>query len=908
MGDLTSAGTGREPAWRRYLRFWGARVEADVDDELAFHVESRTAEYVALGMDRDAARRRALAQFGDMNRYREETRAIDNSDLRRRTVAEFLGGVREDVRFATRQIRRKRSLGFAAVSCLALGIGASTAIFSVVNAVLFRPLPFAQPERLVLVSEGWSQIAPDLHRIASPNIVDFEAARGRAFESLALAQGWSGTIVHDGDAELVPGAQVTPSFFEVLAVRPAIGRPFEAGDVTTGAPLVTILSDGYWRRRYAADLHIVGKTIAFASGRSAEIVGVMPPSFRFPFAALEMPTGDMLMPLYITPEMAAYRGNSYDGTAIGRLRHGVTVRDAEAALRDIVRQFPTRYPDTYGKMAEIGGRHFVHVTPLGTAVHGDVRRQLLLLLGAVGFLLLVACINVASLFVARTAARRREFDVRRALGATRGRLAQQLFAEAFLLVVAAGILGLLLGWWGAKALVAAAPSEFYRSFDIAVDWRVTAAVLGVMLATSFAFALLPPSAGGRLDSLGDNERAATAAPVRSRARRVLIVSEIALALVLTIGAGLMIRSFAKARAVDPGFDPAGVMTFRISLPLTRYRDSDRLKATELQLLEQFRRMPGVRAASAGRPLPMTEGWQITFTPEGPPQAKLPLATNAFVLPGFLETMRVRLQTGRTFTVHDDANAPPVVIVNETLARRYFGGNALGHRLKWGTGPSPDRWMTVIGVVGDVKHDGLDAASQPSVYMPVLQQDSGTVSMYRFLSYVVRLDGGSAPTMRAFRDAAHDVDPQLAMVAATSMEALVGRSIVDRRFHTLLLGLFSALALILAATGVYGLLQYSVLQRTREIGIRVAIGARRANVMQLVIGEAMRLTAIGVALGVAGALALTRVMRSLLFATSPLDLLSFAVAAALLLIVALAASYLPTRRALCIDPATAMRGD
>lgn len=903
MGDLRNR--RREPAWRRYWRFWGANAEADLDEEMAFHVQSRVDEYVAAGMDAASARRTALAQFGNVARYRRETGAVDGQNSAMRGAAVMLGNVREDTRFALRQVLRHRSLSYAAVSCLALGIGASTAIFTVVNAVLFRPLPFPEADRLVSISEGWSRIETDFRRISSPNIADFEAARGSAFASLGVARSWNGTIVvADGESEMVPGAQVSPSFFDVLGTRPRIGRAFQPADVYAGAPLVAVISDSYWRRRYGADPNVIGKPLKFASGRVAEVVGVMPPSFHFPFSALSMSGGDILMPLYIGPDQTAYRGNSYDAVAIGRLNAGVSVRAAEAALDNILQQFPARYPETYGKMVAMGGKLSVHVTPFATAVRGDVQRQLLLLLGAVGFLLLVACINVASLFVARIVARRREFDTRLALGATRHRVAQQLFVEALILLLAAAGIGLLLGWWGAKALVTTAPGTFYQSFDMTIDWRVVAVVLAVTVATAFAFAVTS-LLSRRRSSLSTTERSGTAAPDRSRARRALIVAEIALALVLTIGSGLMIRSFARASAVDPGFDPAGVMTFQISLPLTRFTNANVIRATEQDLVARFRRVPGVLNASAGRPLPMTEGWQITFTPEGPPLANLPLATNAFVLPGFFETLRARLRVGRTFTSDDRMDAPRVVVVNETLARRYFAGNAVGRRLKWGGGPT-NPWMTVIGVVADVKHDRLDGDPQPSVYMPVLQQDTGSVGTYRILSYVIRLATGIAPPMHALRAAIHDVDPQLSMTGAVEMDVIAGRTIAGRRFNASLLALFSALGLAVAATGVYGLLQYSVLQRTREIGIRVAMGAQRVNVVRLVIGDALRLTLVGATLGVLGGVALTRVMRSLLFATSPMDALSFLTAAALITGVSVAASYLPTRRALRIDPALAMR--
>ncbi len=900
-------------AWRRYLGFFGARPERDVDDELAFHLQERVDEYVASGMHPDAARAATLERLGDLARYRGETLAIEQQEERRRTVSDVTHSIIGDIRFGARQLGRNLPLTIAALLCFALGVGANTSIFSVVNAVLFRPLPFPDPNEIVMVSEGLSKMAADINAITAADLLDFKETEGRAFESLATAQIRYSTIMVNGEAELVPGTAVTPSAFRVLRVNAALGRTLVDSDTLASTPFVVVISDALWRRRFGADPAIVGKPITFSNGRTAEVVGIMPAGFAFPLPGLGMPVADIFLPFGFGPAVINQRADMFNTLAFGRLQKGVSPGRAEAALSEIARQLPQRYPESWGKMKNNGNNLLIHVKSLRGAAVGASRRPLLVLLGAVGFVLLIACINVASLFVARASARTNEIAIRKALGATRGRLTQQFLAEALLLLTAGSALGLVAAHWATRALVALAPGDFYSSFDVSLDARVLAVTGGLTVLTALVFSILPGLRSQRSDaeqSLRGDSRSSTATRVRQHGRRLLIVSEVAFALMLTVGAGLMLRSFARVRAVDPGFDPDNLVTFSVSLPASRYADVDRLKLTEQQIVQRLRAMPGVMAASATSNLPMQNLWQITFTPEGPPPAQTPVASNSLVLPGFFESMRIPLRTGRLFTESDAKGTSGVVIINETMARQYYGNtNPVGRKWKWGMPNSPVPPKEIIGVVADVKHSALDEQPSPAVYQPVLQQDTGQiVGMYRGLTYVVRTRMTPASLAASARTAVRGVDPLLLVLNVRPMDGLVGQTIAARKFNATLLGLFAALALALAGTGVYGVLQYSVVQRKREMGIRIAIGATSSDMIRLIVGQAVGLAVIGVTIGLAGAFALTRVIRALLFNTNPLDLMTFAASTVVLLAIAVMSAYLPARRALRIDPTIAMRAE
>jgi putative ABC transport system permease protein len=828
-------------------------------------------------------------------------------------MSDVIQSIIADIRFALRQLRRNLPLTIAALLCFALGVGANTSIFSVVNAVLFRPLPFPDSDRLVVMSEGIPKLAADIGSISAADLLDLKEAEGRAFESVALARRRDATIMVNGEAEVIPGSAVTPSAFKALRVAPVVGRAFLDSDTTASAPLVVLVSNSLWRRRYGADRAMVGKQVTFSSGQTAEVVGIMPAGFAFPLPGLGMPVADIFFPFRFTPAVLNQRADNFGSLAFGRLQNGVSVARAEAALGEIMRQLPLRYPESWGKAQSRGGNPVIHVKSLRTTAIGQSRRPLLVLLGAVGFVLLIACINVASLFVARATARKREIAVRTALGATRRRLTQQFLAEALLLLTLGSVLGLVAALWGTRALVALAPGDFYSSFNASIDARVLAVTGGLTMLTALVFAVLPGLRGRTTEaeqSLRTEGRSAPADRTRQHGRRVLIVSEVAFAVVLTIGAGLMIRSFARARAVNPGFDPENLVTFRINLPAAAYTEPDRIKLTEQLILQRLREIPGVTAASAASDLPMQGDWLIVFTPEGPPPANLPVATNSLVLPGFFEAMRIPLRAGRVFNERDTKGSPGVVVINETMARKYYGNtNPVGRQFKRGSPDSPVPLHEIVGVVADVKHRTLDEEPMPAVYHAVLQQDTGQiVPLYRGLSYVVRSRTAPARLAGSLRTAARGVDPKLVVLNVLPMGKIVGETIAARKFNATLLGLFAALALALAATGVYGVLQYSVIQRKREMGIRIAIGATSSDIIRLIVGQAVGLAVIGVAIGVAGAVALTRVIRALLFNTNPLDAVTFAAGAAVLLLIAGAASYLPARRALRIDPTLAMRND
>jgi predicted permease len=900
-------------SWRRYLSFFGARAERDVDDELAFHVQARIDEYIAAGMDPNAARAATLERIGDLTRYRGETLAIEQQEERRRTMSDVTQSIISDIRFGARQLSRNLPLTIAALLCFALGVGANTSIFSVVNAVLFRPLPFPDSDKLVMVSEGIQKLAVDINAISAADLLDFKETEGRAFQSLAVVQQRGATIMVNGEAEVIPGAAVTPSAFKVLRINPAIGRGFAESDTTAAAPLVVVISDALWRRKYGADRAMVGKQITFSTGRTAEVVGIMPASFGFPLPGLGMPVADIFFPFRFTAGVLNSRADNFNTVAFGRLQNGVSMERAEALLGAIARQLPQRYPETWGKLWNTQGELLVHVKSLRATAVGQSRRPLLVLLGAVGFVLLIACINVASLFVARASARKREIAIRKVLGATRGRLTQQFLAEALLLLSAGSALGLIAAHWGTRALVALAPGNFYSSFDVTIDARVLAVTGGLTVITALVFSILPGLRGQRSDaeqSMRDEGRASTANRTRQQGRRVLIVSEVAFALVLTIGAGLMLRSLARVRAVNPGFDPENVAIFRVNLPTAAYPDADRVKLAEQQIVQRLRETPGVMSASGTSNLPMEGLWQITFTPEGAPPSQIPVASNALVLPGYFEAMRIPLRAGRLFNERDTRETPGVVIINETMARKYYGNaNPVGRKFKWGPSDSPVPLKEIVGVVADVKQSTLDEVPSSSVYHAILQQDTGQiVGMYRGLSYVVRARMAPANLAASIRTAVRAVDPKLIVLNVRPMDTIVGETIATRRFNATLLALFAALALALAATGVYGVLQYSVIQRKREMGIRIAIGASSSAMIRLIVGQALGLAIIGVVIGLAGAFALTRVIRSLLFETNALDAVTFAASAVILLSIAVLSSYLPARRALRIDPTIAMRAE
>lgn len=900
----------RTPSWRRYLRFWGNDSQRDLDDELRFHLEARYEEFLAAGMDPARARAESEQRFGDVLNVREQCVTIDSQWNRERSMIDIVQTIFADFRYAFRQLRRNAALNVAAILCFALGIGANTSIFSVVDAVLFRPLPFREPDRLVLVGEGLPRFGTEnFGVISAPEFEDYQRLDGRVFSNSAIYEDASFALGGSGEPERVVGLSGSAALFDVFGVTMARGRAFSPGDVQSSSPSVVVISDALWRRRFDADPGVVGRSID-VDGKPTTIIGVARPELRFPLPAIGGEPADLFVPYKMTPDIRRQRGNAYRTFLLARLAPGVSLTTAKRAVADLATSLPNLHPESYGANWKTVGDAF----PLRGQTTKDVRRPLILLLAAVGMVLLIACINVSSLLIARAAARQREISVRQALGASRSRLVQQFFAESLVLVSIAGVLGVVVATYGARLLAAHAPRAVLQGYDVSVDARVLATTAVVVIVTALVFSLVPALGQSRASlglTLRDEGRSSTAGRSRQRGRRLLVVTEISLALMLATVAGLMVRSFLRARAIDPGFDPEHAVSVRVGLLDSRYPSSDQVLEFETRLLDRLRQIPGVRAASATNELPMGDNRvRFAFSVEGATMPKIPIASGEVIFPAYFDAMRIPLRDGRAFGSGDVKGALRVAVVNETLARKFFGSRgAIGRRLKSGSPESHEAWLTIVGVAADVKETGLDQSTEPAIYFPALQEDSAVVQdLVRSLVYVVRTDGDPDAAMRDVSRTIRAADPALPLIGLRRLTDVVDVSVAERRFNTWLLGAFAVLALVLAAVGIYGLIAYSVVQRTREIGIRLAIGATPTNVLGLVVGQGARVAAAGVAIGLVGSFALTRLLGTLLFDVSPFDPIAFAVAAVLLLGVAALASYLPARRAARIDPQSAIRAE
>ena len=819
-----------------------------------------------------------------------------------------------DVTFALRQLRRSPVLALAAILCFALGIGLNSAIFSIVNGVLLRPLPYRDADRIVVIQEGLPRMGPTMGRISPPEFLDYRELEGRVFQATAIYEPRSYTVRSpDGSLERVPGAIVSGSFLRVLGREPALGSipptwvDNAANPSASVATAEVIVSHAFWRTRLGGDSSIIGKTMPIGA-TTATVAAVMPPNVTFPIGGIGVTPADIFVLYEVSAPVMARRADNYGTWAFGRLADGVSVADADAAVSRVASGLPGRYPEFYkaNTGTVVGG-----VQTLREAITGSVRQPLLVLLGAVCLVLLIACLNVSSLLVARSVSRAREIAVRRAIGASRTRLAQQFLTESLVLVVLGGAVGLLFGRYGATLLARLVPNGALNGYDIGLDWRVVAVTAAVTGLTALIFSVLPGLAGR--DDLQTTLREGDSRQ-RGLSRSGLVVAEIAIALLLTIGAGLMVRSLLRLNGVDPGFSADRLLTFRVTFPTSRYATYAAAMAGQQQLAQRLAAIPGVGAVSSATDIPVNGGSLITFTPDpalGPLPEKVPVATTSLVQPGYFETMGIPLRAGRTFTSADGAGNEPVAIVGETLARQRFGGlSAVGRRIKWGPLDSPSPWRTIVGVVADVKQAGL-AEEEPmaAFYMAVAQFDSGPVSaMGRGQNYVLRTAGDPRATLNAVRLAVKEFDGLMPVTGLTAMEELLATTIADRKFNMFLLGTFAAVALTLAAIGIYGLVAFSVAQRTRELGIRMALGALPRDVLLLVIRQGARLAVVGIVVGSLGAIASTRWMRSMLFQIDPLDPVTFVVVGVALAAVAVGATWAPALRAARVSPVTAMRTD
>jgi putative ABC transport system permease protein len=804
----------------------------------------------------------------------------------------------QDLRYGFRTLLKRPGFTIVAVVALALGIGANSAIFSVVNSVLLRPLPYEDPSRLVIAWETNPQLLSDYlktHNEAAPgNFLDWQA-QSQSFENLA-AFTWQDFNLTGGDTpEQVIGNTVTPNMFATLGVRPAFGRDFLAEEGQAGRDNVVILSHGLWQRRFGSSPNLVGQTIS-VNGRPHTVVGVMPEGFEFPRAASELWT-----PLAPGDNFKTNRRAHFLYTR-ARLKPGVTIEQAQAEMDTIAARLRQQYPDTNDQRG-------VRLASLSEESVAQIKPALLILLAAVGFVLLIACANVANLLLARAAARQKEIAIRTALGAGRLRIIRQLLTESVLLSLIGGVCGLLLALWGIDLLLASMPRQFALGIPgwnkIGLDYRVLGFTLAVSLLTGILFGLFPAWQASKYDlneSLKEGSKG-SAGQGRKRFRNALIVSEVTLALVLLVGSGLMMRSLRRLMDVKPGFDPHNLTTLQLALPQAQYAQNEQIVGFYSELTRRIKDLPGVEAVATIDMMPMGgSGGTTSFLVEGrpaPPPGQYPEANARTSSPGYFQTMRIPVLKGRDFSEHDTANTPLVVVINETMARKYWPNeDPIGKRLLDPQNRTPP--AEVIGVVGDVKHFGLDDQAEEYIYTSSLQTPGNAMFL------VVRTTTDPVNMTAALRKEVQSLDKELPVFDVKPMEQRIVESTGARRLVMFLLGVFALVALILASVGIYGVMAYAVTQRTHEIGIRMALGAQRGDILRLVVRQGMLLVAFGVTLGLLVSFAVTRFMSGLLFGVTPNDPATMAGVSLLLAVIAFIACLVPALRAMKVDPMVALR--
>ena len=900
------------PDWSEEIRnrLADARIEpaqeSEIVEELAQHLDDVYQRSIAKGLSEHESTQIALRELADANSLKNELKRIQKpfhetpvaggpaSSAIRSGRSNMLTDFIQDLRYAGRMQLKNPAFTVVALIALALGIGANTAIFSVVNSVLLRPLPYKDPERLVMVWEDASKFGYPRDTPAAANYIDWRD-QNTVFDGMAAMVEVSFNLTGAGDPERLQGRGVSANLFPLLGVDAQVGRTFTSDEDEPGSDYVALLSHALWQRRFGGDKSIVGKPISL-NGETFTVVGVMPASFQFP-------TSDdaFWLPIGFTPEQKTNRDRHYL-EVLARLKPGTSLEQAQTEMHTIAARLAQQYPNSNTDLGAV-------VTSLHEHLVGDIRTALLILLGAVGLVLLIACANVANLLLARAAVRQKEIAVRVALGARRLRLIRQFLTESVLLATIGGVVGLAFAYGGLFLLRSFIPENIAQAREISIDLKVLGFTFLVALITGVIFGLAPALQAARFnqtETLKEGGRDSATGSSGKRIRSLLVIAEVAVSLVLLIGAGLLINSFLRLRNVDPGFRSDNLLTMKFDLPLPKYMEFEKRSAFYSDLVQRVGAVAGVKSAAITTNLPLyrqgnSMGVSIEGQPPLPPGQENVVVTRT-ISPGYFDTMGIPLLRGRQFTDQDTAKTPNVAVINETMARTYWPGeDAIGKRIGAGRVERPEDWIQVIGVVKDVHQFELTAAPRPQMYLSYRQGD-----FFPPRDLVVKTDVDPASLAATVRKTVWEIDKDQPVSNIRTMDEILSDSIARQRFSMLLLAIFAGVALTLAAVGIYGVMSYSVAQRTHEIGIRMALGAQTGAVLKLAVGYGMKLVAVGVVAGLVAAFALTRVMSTLLFGVTATDPVTFTVISLLLILVAAIASYIPARRATKVDPIIALR--